>query len=110
MKTIVVLVCTVAAFSLPTFAEETTGKSTERMKPPEFTAEQRQKMADVHEKMAVCLRSDRPLSECRQETMQRCQDIMGQAGCPMMGSMMGSGMKHRGGMKHEEQNKDEPAK
>jgi hypothetical protein len=110
MKTIVVLVCAVAAFTLPAFAQDKAGTSAEMMTPPELTAEQRQKMADIHEKMAACLRSDRPLSECRQETMQHCQALMGQEGCPMMGGMMGSGMKHRGGMKHEEQKNDEPGK
>jgi len=64
-------------------------------------------MADIHEKMAVYFRSDRPLSECRQETMEGCRALMGEEDCPMMGAMMGSGMKHRGGMKHEEQKKDE---
>ncbi len=56
------------------------------------TAEQRQKMADLHEKMATCLRSDRAFPECRQEMMKNCGTTMGKAGCPMMGSGMGPGM------------------
>jgi len=56
-------------------------------KPPPITAEQRKKMADLHEKMAACLRSDRPLSECHDEIMKACQETMGTNNCPMMGGM-----------------------
>lgn len=58
------------------------------------TAEQRQKMAEHHEKMATCLRSDRPLSECKQEMMKNCEETMGKGGCPMMGDHMGRGHHH----------------
>ncbi len=60
-------------------------------KAPQMSAEQRSKMADAHEKMAACLRSDRPLTECHDELMKSCDQTMGAAGCPMMG-----GMRHRG--------------
>ncbi len=53
--------------------------------------ELRQKMADVHQKMAECLRSDRPIDECRAQMHAGCQATMGQAGCPMMGGMMRPG-------------------
>ncbi|MEZ4332479.1 MAG: hypothetical protein R3F35_12030 [Myxococcota bacterium] len=56
-------------------------------KPP--TAEQRVKMAEHHERMAACLRSDRPIGECRaemramHETMRKqCQENGG-GDCPM---------------------------
>jgi hypothetical protein len=52
--------------------------------------EQREKMAQAHEKMAACLRSDRVVMECRQEMMQTCQSMMGDQGCGM--GMMGGGM------------------
>lgn len=55
------------------------------------TKEQRQKMAQMHEKMAKCLRSDRPFSECHDEMRKGCKD-MGKDGCPMMQEM--HGMKH----------------
>lgn len=62
---------------------------------PQMTKEQRAKMATAHEKMAACLRSDRPLTDCHDEMMKSCQDAMGSAGmCPMMG--MGHGMMHHG--------------
>ena len=63
--------------------------------PPAPTAEQRQKMADVHQKMAECLRSDRPIADCRSEMASACHDMLGAGACPMMGKGhggMGPGM------------------
>ena len=68
-----------------------------RMKEP--TKEQRQKMAELHEKMANCLKSDRAVSECRKEMMQSCKETMGNDGCPMGGMMHG---KRGHGMHHHE--------
>ena len=62
-------------------------KATTPAKAPQMTAEQRSKMADLHEKMAACLRSTRPISECHDEMMKGCQETMGASGCPMMGGM-----------------------
>ena len=75
-----------------------------------MTPEQRQTMAAAHEKMAACLRSDRPLSECRNEMMQACHKMMGKEGCPMMGDMQE--MMERGMGNHEEnpQKQEESAK
>jgi hypothetical protein len=49
----------------------------------------RQKMADIHQKMSICLRSDKPIAECRSDMLKNCQDLMGKDGCPMMGSWGG---------------------
>jgi hypothetical protein len=46
--------------------------------------ETREKMAAMHEQMAACLRSDKPIAECRQEAMKHHQEMMGKDGCPMM--------------------------
>ena len=51
---------------------------------PALTKEQREKMATIHEQIAACLRSDKPISECHKEAMKSCQDTMGKDGCPMM--------------------------
>jgi hypothetical protein len=75
------LIGLVAALGGPALAQ---GKGT-----PQMTAEQRTKMAEAHEKMAACLRSDRPLSECHEEMMKSCQETMGAANCPMMGKHHG---------------------
>jgi hypothetical protein len=64
--------------------------------PADPSAEQRQKMAEIHRKMADCLVSERPIAECRAEMHASCQSMMGADGCPMMG--MGPGMMGRGRM------------
>lgn len=51
----------------------------------------REKMAAMHEKMAACLRSDKPVAECREEMMKDCQGMMGGRGCSMMMGMSGMG-------------------
>ena len=59
-------------------------------------------MAEVHQKMADCLRSSRPFADCRSEMVAACHDMTGTGSCPMMGDgrggmgpgMMGPGMKH----------------
>ena len=53
------------------------------------TKEQREKMATIHEQMATCLRSDKPVADCHKEAMKNCQDTMGKNGCSMMGGMGG---------------------
>jgi len=54
-----------------------------------FTAQEREKMAAIHEKMATCLRSDRPLKECHNEMHEQYMEAMGTHGCPMTGEMGG---------------------
>jgi hypothetical protein len=71
----------------------------------------RQKMAEVHQKMSICLRSDKPIAECRSDMLKNCQDLMGKDGCPMMGSWgggMGPGMM--GGRMMQEPANQGPAK
>jgi hypothetical protein len=70
----------------------------------EPSKEDRAEMAAIHEKMAECLRSERPFSECRSEMRKSCHDRMGGRACPMMsddggaghGHGMGPGMRHGG--------------
>lgn len=70
----------------------------------EPSPEARQQMAAVHQQMADCLKSDRPIAECRAEMTKSCQEMMGERGCPMMGAggagmgpgMMGGGMMKSG--------------
>ncbi len=94
MKRIGLLVCFVAMLGNSAFGAETSTKSNGVKMPAEITADQRQKMADIHDKMAVCLRSDRPMADCHQEMMTACKSTMGKNGCPMMSEKMGHGMKH----------------
>ncbi len=67
-------------------AEEPKGK-------PAMTAEQRSKMAEAHEKMAVCLRSEKPMKDCHEEMRKACNDNKGE-GCPMMGMKKGRHHHH----------------
>jgi hypothetical protein len=66
---------------------------------PEPTKEQRQKMAEMHEKMAACLKSDKPASDCHKEMMASCKEAMGKE-CPMMHGK-GHGMHHGHDEEHE---------
>ena len=59
--------------------------------PPTMTREQRNKMADAHEKFAACLRSEKPVGDCHEDLKKSCEGTMG-AECPMM-----HGMHHGGG-------------
>ena len=62
------------------------------------THAQREKMAQIHERMAACLRSDRPFAECRQEMMRACRTEFGYRGCRMMPGGRRGGMMRGGGM------------
>ena len=50
----------------------------------DLSKEDRLKMANVHSKMAACLKSNTPIRECRKEMRRSCMDKMGKNGCPMM--------------------------
>jgi hypothetical protein len=64
-------------------------------KPTVASKEQREKMAQAHEKAATCLRSTRAIADCQQEMMSTCISVMGAQGCPMMsGGMMNGNMMH----------------
>jgi hypothetical protein len=71
---------------------------------PDPGPEARKQMAAVHQRMADCLRSDRPMAECRSEMMTSCRSMMDESDCPMMGSRrqgmgpggMGPGMMRPG--------------
>ena len=65
------------------------------------TKEMRAQMATVHEQMAACLRSDKPITECRTEMMKSCQKLMGTQGCSMMGMDQGAMGKHGGMMQSQ---------
>jgi hypothetical protein len=61
--------------------------------PPEdhpISKDTREKMAQVHEEIAACLRSDKSLQECHNEIMKSCHEKLGEEGCRMM-----PGMGHR---------------
>jgi hypothetical protein len=70
------------ALSIQGYAQSATPKATESQKSEMIT--KHKKMAEMHSKMASCLESDRPMSECRKEMSEMsgestCTD------CPMTG-------------------------
>jgi len=62
--------------------------------PTDPSPEQRHKMAEIHLRMADCLVSARPMTECRSEMQTSCSAMVGQGGC----STMNGGMMHGRGM------------
>ena len=51
---------------------------------PTMSKEQREKMATIHDQIAACLRSEKPVADCHKEAMKSCQDMMGKDWCSMM--------------------------
>lgn len=81
-----------------------TAFAAEPAKPADPSPEAREQMAAVQQKLAECLRSDRPIAECKAAMMKSCHEGMGEHGCPMMGPTgggMGPGMTGGGMMKGE---------
>ena len=103
MNKVVMFLCVLGLSGRTALADDM-GTKASSMKMPKMTTEQRQTMADAHEKMAVCLRSDKPISDCHEEMMKACKEGMGKDGCPMMGSM---GM-HHDHMKHPDKSSSKP--
>ena len=66
--------------------------------PADPSPEQRHKMAEVHQQIADCLLSTRPMSECRSEMHKNGAGMMGKDGCSMMDGEMGAGMMGGGMM------------
>ncbi len=91
------LILVFAQSSTPVFA---TGESSPTQDPTkeerQTWAERHEKMAGVQKKMAECLRSEKPLSECREEMKEECP-MAKDGNCPMMEGMKGMGMgKNKG--------------
>jgi hypothetical protein len=75
------------------------------------TPEMRQKIAGMHQKMADCLRSDKPMATCKSEMMKECHESMGKEGCGMMKDMHGHGMgKDMGAGSSDETSSDDHKK
>jgi len=74
------------ALAAPAFAghheggKDAKGKGADAAARPEPSAADRAKMADAHEKMAACLRSSRPMKECRAEMRKAHGGMHGKGG------------------------------
>ncbi|MFZ9596639.1 MAG: PepSY domain-containing protein [Bdellovibrionia bacterium] len=56
---------------------------------PELTTEQRKKLAQFHEKMATCLKSNTSFSDCHKQMRTDCQSVIGHHACLMRGDAAG---------------------
>ncbi len=65
------------------------------------TPEMKNDMADMHQKMAECLRTEKSMQDCHGEMMKNCQDAKAPGHCSMMESMMNKGGMKHGKMKHK---------
>ena len=101
MKKLIFAFYTAAMFGNLALGADTAHKHDEMKGGAAMTLEHREKMAGAHEKMAVCLRSDRPMRECKEEMMKTCKENMGTQGCPMMDGKMNHEM-NRSMMNHDE--------
>ncbi len=97
------LAVSLLALATPAFADHHEGAAagsegkpakTEKKAP---TPEDRAKMADAHERMAECLRSSKPMKECRSEMKKACEGMHGAGGCTM-GHHGGQGSDKEHGM------------
>ena len=86
------LAVSLIALASPAFADhhEKSGKSGKAEPSPEARA----KMAESHQKMADCLRSTRPIKECRAEMKKACEGMHGKGGCSMGQHEEGAGHAH----------------
>jgi len=72
-----VLLATVASLQAP--AQESAGAQPGEHH--ELSKDTREKMAQLHEQMAACLRSEKPVQVCHGEMMKSCQSQLGSEGC-----------------------------
>ena len=62
-----------------------------------MTPELKKDMADMYQKMAECMRTDKTVGECSHEAMKNCPVVAKTGHCPInegMGPMMSKRMKH----------------
>lgn len=88
MKKYIITISMALAFSTGALAAESSQAQKDLQTVP--SKELREQMAQAHEKMATCLRSDVSVQDCHQQMREQCQDMKGDGGC-MMGKM-GKGM------------------
>lgn len=82
MRTVISILClTFSISAAQVFAQEP-------------TKEQRAQMAEMHEKAAACLRSEKSFDQCHKEMWENCPMAKDGKSCPMMG-MMHHGRKMR---------------
>ncbi len=77
------LTVTLVALATPALADHHGDAKAGKGSKMEPSPEDRAKMAAAHEKMAACLRSTKPMKECRTEMKKACEGMHAQGGCSM---------------------------
>ncbi|MDR3608726.1 MAG: hypothetical protein P4M08_15285 [Oligoflexia bacterium] len=99
---------TALADDAATNAEHQAHHATET-KTKEPSSETRKQMAEAHQKMADCLKSTKPFSECEEELMKSCP-AMKHGHCPMMEGKGGHKGHHMDDMTGDHGKKDAESK
>jgi hypothetical protein len=88
----------VMAFSLSAFAGDPAMKMSGKPMPPELKSD----MADMYQKMADCMKTDKSMEQCQKDIMKDCPVVSKTGHCPLMEGMkpMMKGMPKMKGMKH----------
>jgi len=81
--------------ALLTFGSAATYAAAPAADSSEPSQQTREKIAVLHEQLAACLRSDRPVSECRSEMVTNCQAQIGSNCATIAGVVHGTDNRHR---------------
>lgn len=65
----------------------------------EQSPEMKKNMADMYQKMADCMKSDKSMHDCHKEVMKDCPVAKSTGSCPLMEGMMSDGKIKHGKMK-----------
>jgi len=80
----------VLGLSTPAMANEAAKEvASSKTEMPMMSADQRQKMANAHQQMADCLKSDKSMSECHEQMRSACSEASDKGACMGMGMMGG---------------------
>lgn len=84
------------AFSISGIARaETKPKASNTSAHSTMSPEMKKDMADMYQKMADCLKTEKSTHDCHKEVMKDCPVAKATGHCPIMEGMMGKGsMKH----------------
>ena len=64
-----------------------------------MSPEMKKDMADMYQKMADCLKTEKSMQECHKDVMKDCPVAKATGHCPIMEGMMGKGAMKHGKMK-----------
>jgi hypothetical protein len=84
------------SMSMPALAAKSAKPSAKTSQQSQMSKEDRNQMAEMHQKMAECLKSDKPMSECRSLMMEQG----GEGDCSMRQEHRGHGKKHKAAPAH----------